>query len=223
VRSDQLLSYYLTDLSSVLDNAAPRRLSDSPSRAYALRVPLSHARVCDGLVQSIQTSRARPHARPKQSRSNPPRARLPAQIPSGRTSSPTMPTASAGTLRPPMCHSLRLGRHRATSCCGAMLSCLRTYTPLMSIPACPLVQCKPRKKLEQVHIQGGSREQLETFYTAMFHTLQAFSLCVAVGLIYLPLYSAQSSTHMNKTMTVSTRGKMTRFKGTSHILATRSG
>jgi hypothetical protein len=42
---------------------------------YDLRVPLSHTHVCDGLVQSLQRSRARPRARLEQSRSDPPRAR----------------------------------------------------------------------------------------------------------------------------------------------------
>ncbi|KAN0138679.1 hypothetical protein V8E53_003667 [Lactarius tabidus] len=35
--------------------ATPQRLSDSPSRVpLCLRVPLSHARVCDGVFQSVQ-------------------------------------------------------------------------------------------------------------------------------------------------------------------------
>jgi hypothetical protein len=50
------------------------------------------------------------------------------------------------------------------------------------------------EKLDRVHIQGGSP----------------------------PLYSSRSSTHRNKTMMISTRDKMTRLMGASHILATRS-
>jgi hypothetical protein len=128
-------------------NAAPRRLSDSPSRVPLCPTCSSKpARVCDGLVQSVQ--RLAPVLVPvRNNRDRTRRARLPARMPSGRTSSsaPTVPTASAGTLRPPMCHSLRLGRHRTTPCWAAMPSYLRTYTPLTCISACPLVLCKQRR------------------------------------------------------------------------------
>ena len=78
------------------------------------------------------------------------------------------------------------------------------------------------EKLDRVQIQGGSREQLETFYTALFHTLQVcvFRFAVALGASLNP----RSSIPMNKTRTASTtRDTMTRFMKASHILATRSG
>ena len=34
------------------------------------------------------------------------------------------------------------------------------------------------EKLDRVQVEGGSQEQLETFYTALFHTLQAHALSV---------------------------------------------
>ncbi len=80
------------------------------------------------------------------------------------------------------------------------------------------------EKLDRVQVQGGSRGQLETFYTALFHTLQVFSLrfCCRFGASLT--YSTTISTRMNKTSTVgTTRDTMTRFTKVSHILATRSG
>lgn len=39
------------------------------------------------------------------------------------------------------------------------------------------------EKLDRVQIQGGSRGQLETFYTALFHTLQVFSLSILLSVL----------------------------------------
>jgi hypothetical protein len=79
------------------------------------------------------------------------------------------------------------------------------------------------EKLDRVQIQGGSREQLVTFYTALFHTLQVFSLLVFCR-FGASLTTPRFSTRMNKTRTVSTtQDTMTRFTKVSHILATRSG
>jgi putative alpha-1,2-mannosidase len=41
------------------------------------------------------------------------------------------------------------------------------------------------EKLDRVRVEGGSQEQLETFYTAIFHTLQAFApLCSFTRVVF---------------------------------------
>lgn len=146
---------------------------------YALRVHVCHARVCDGLVQSVQ--RLVPVLMPVQnSRDRTRRTQIACSNPERQRFVIYHANGFIWYL-PPMFHYLRSGRHRTTPCWAAMSSYLRTYAPLTCIPASPLVPCKPLEKLDRVHIQGWSWEQLETFYAALFDTLQAFSLRVAVG------------------------------------------
>jgi putative alpha-1,2-mannosidase len=48
------------------------------------------------------------------------------------------------------------------------------------------------EKLDRVRVEGGSQEQLETFYTALFHTLQALALLVLWGLHFTDTLDAVS-------------------------------
>lgn len=81
------------------------------------------------------------------------------------------------------------------------------------------------EKLDRVRVWGGSREQLVTFYTALFHTLQVCGPVFAPRRFGASLtLSRFSSTRMNRTRRVSTtRDTMTRYTKASRILATRSG